>query len=84
MHRLDNAYELTEDDGLIVRLGTDLAEDDGVLLSVVLDGAANHSYILALDAATMQPLAQANTSITLPFLSHGQTCVQGRGCWSGA
>jgi carotenoid cleavage dioxygenase-like enzyme len=68
----------------VPRPGTDLAEDDGVLLSVVLDGAANHSYILALDAATMQPLAQANTSITLPFLSHGQTCVQGRGCWSGA
>lgn len=68
----------------VPRPGTDIAEDDGILLSVMLDGAANHSYILALDAMTMQPLAQANVSIALPFLSHGQTCVEGRGCWNGA
>ena len=68
----------------VPRPGADLAEDDGVLLSVVLDGAANHSYLLALDAATLQPIAQANTSFALPFVSHGQTCTEERGCWSGA
>ena len=46
-------------------------EDDGVLLSTVLGGDRNASYLLILDAKTMQPLAEADAPHFLPYLSHG-------------
>jgi beta,beta-carotene 9',10'-dioxygenase len=47
-------------------------EDDGVVLSVILDGATNQSFLLALDAATWQELARAEVPIVVPHGFHGQ------------
>ena len=48
------------------------AEDDGVLLSVVLDAAAERSYLLILDAADLSELARAEAPHHIPFSFHGQ------------
>lgn len=47
------------------------AEDDGVLLSVVLDAASGASFLLVLDAATLEEKARAETSHAIPFHFHG-------------
>lgn len=47
-------------------------EDDGVLLSLVLDGEAGSSYLLVLDAATLDELARARVPHHIPFGFHGQ------------
>ncbi|MBK5199237.1 MAG: carotenoid oxygenase family protein, partial [Methyloceanibacter sp.] len=46
-------------------------EDDGVLLSVVLDIANDQSFLLVLDAATLQEKARAETPHAIPFHFHG-------------
>jgi carotenoid cleavage dioxygenase-like enzyme len=48
------------------------AEDEGVLLSVVLDGARGSSFLLVLDAASLQELARAEAPRHIPFGFHGQ------------
>lgn len=48
------------------------AEDDGVLLSVVLDAAAQRSYLLVLDARDLSEIARAQAPHTVPFGFHGQ------------
>jgi len=48
------------------------AEDAGVLLSVVLDAAAERSFLLALDASDLSELARAPLPHVLPFGFHGQ------------
>jgi carotenoid cleavage dioxygenase-like enzyme len=47
-------------------------EDDGVLLSVVLDSAAESSFLLVLDAADLHELARARVPHHIPFGFHGQ------------
>jgi beta,beta-carotene 9',10'-dioxygenase len=47
-------------------------EDEGVLLSVVLDGRAGSSFLLALDAASLEELARAEVPHHIPFGFHGQ------------
>ncbi|KIW02557.1 uncharacterized protein PV09_06012 [Verruconis gallopava] len=47
------------------------AEDDGVLLSVVLDGLKESSYLLCLDARTMQELGRAEVGGVVGFGFHG-------------
>jgi carotenoid cleavage dioxygenase-like enzyme len=47
------------------------AEDDGVLLSIVLDTAADRSFLLVLDAGTLAELARANAPHPIPFHFHG-------------
>ena len=47
-------------------------EDDGVLLSVVLDAAAERSFLLVLDAACLQEIARAEVPHHIPFGFHGQ------------
>ncbi|ROT36534.1 beta,beta-carotene 9',10'-dioxygenase [Sodiomyces alkalinus F11] len=49
----------------------EVAEDDGVLLSVVLDGSAQRSYLLCLDAKTLEELGRAECSFAVPFGFHG-------------
>ncbi|HSK50549.1 MAG TPA: carotenoid oxygenase family protein [Solirubrobacterales bacterium] len=49
----------------------DRAEDDGVLLSVVLDGRSASSYLLVLDAATMDEVGRARVPHHIPFGFHG-------------
>ncbi len=48
------------------------SEDDGVLLSVVLDAAAQTSFLLVLDAANLDELARACVPHHIPFGFHGQ------------
>src|SRR3954454_1834893 len=47
-------------------------EDEGVLLSVVLDGASGSSFLLVLDAASLEELARAEAPRHIPFGFHGQ------------
>ncbi len=47
-------------------------EDEGVLLSVVLDGRAGNSFLLALDARSLNELARAEVPHHIPFGFHGQ------------
>lgn len=46
-------------------------EDDGVLLSVVLDSATCRSFLLVLDAATLDERARAGLPHHIPFGFHG-------------
>jgi len=48
------------------------AEDDGVVLSVVLDAAAERSFLLMLDAGTFEEVARAEAPHHIPFGFHGQ------------
>jgi carotenoid cleavage dioxygenase-like enzyme len=47
-------------------------EDDGVLLSLALDGRADGSVLLCLDASTLTELARAPLPHRVPFGFHGQ------------
>ncbi|KAI6086865.1 torulene oxygenase [Hypoxylon rubiginosum] len=51
--------------------GEDLDEDDGVLLSVVLDGVNKTSYLLCLDAKTMEELGRAECDFAIAVGFHG-------------
>lgn len=46
-------------------------EDDGVLLSVVLDGFEKKSYLICLDARTMEELGRADVECVVGFGFHG-------------
>jgi carotenoid cleavage dioxygenase-like enzyme len=48
------------------------AEDDGVLLSIVLDGERGNSFLLVLDAGSLDELARAEVPHHIPFGFHGQ------------
>jgi beta,beta-carotene 9',10'-dioxygenase len=47
------------------------AEDDGIILSVVLDGRRGNSFLLALDAATLEEVGRAAAPHHIPFGFHG-------------
>ena len=47
------------------------AEDDGVLLSVVLDVRKQRSFLLVLDAASLEERARAAVPHHIPFGFHG-------------
>jgi beta,beta-carotene 9',10'-dioxygenase len=47
-------------------------EDHGVLLSVVLDGHTGRSFLLVLDAHSLDELARAEVPHHIPFGFHGQ------------
>lgn len=47
-------------------------EDDGLILVPVLDGKAEHSYLLVLDAANMTEVARAPLPTYLPYSLHGR------------
>jgi carotenoid cleavage dioxygenase-like enzyme len=50
----------------------DRAEDEGVLLSVVLDAERETSFLLVLDAGTLEEAARARVPHHIPFSFHGQ------------
>ncbi len=56
---------------VFVAAPTGTAEDDGVLLSVVLDTRTGTSFLLILDARTMQECARAHLTHHIPLDSHG-------------
>jgi carotenoid cleavage dioxygenase-like enzyme len=47
-------------------------EDDGVVLSVVLDAAAERSFLLVLDADGFEEIARAEAPHHIPYGFHGQ------------
>ena len=47
-------------------------EDDGVVLSVILDGKRGKSYLLVLNATTMQTMATAYSPVVMPADFHGE------------
>ena len=47
-------------------------EDEGILLSIVLDGRRETSYLLVLDAASLEERARATVPERIPFGFHGQ------------
>lgn len=47
------------------------SEDEGLLLSVVLRGAAATSYLLLLDAKTMEEVGRAEVPHAIPLGFHG-------------
>ncbi|KAJ6437170.1 class II aldolase [Purpureocillium lavendulum] len=47
-------------------------EDDGVVLSVVLDGSAQESYLICLDARTMMEMGRAEARFPIAVGLHGQ------------
>jgi beta,beta-carotene 9',10'-dioxygenase len=47
-------------------------EDEGVLLSIVLDGRKGNSFLLVLDAGSLDELARAEVPHHIPFGFHGQ------------
>jgi carotenoid cleavage dioxygenase-like enzyme len=47
-------------------------EDEGVLLSIVLDGRRGNSFLLVLDAGSLEELARAEVPHHIPFGFHGQ------------
>jgi beta,beta-carotene 9',10'-dioxygenase len=47
-------------------------EDEGVLLSIVLDGRQGNSFLLVLDARSLDELARAEVPHHIPFGFHGQ------------
>ncbi|KKA19799.1 Carotenoid cleavage dioxygenase [Rasamsonia emersonii CBS 393.64] len=59
----------------VPRRGTEAAdnldEDDGILLTVVLDGPAGRSYLLALDPKTMTETGRAELDGPVGFAFHG-------------
>ncbi|KAK4062912.1 hypothetical protein Trihar35433_8707 [Trichoderma harzianum] len=52
-------------------------EDDGVLLSVVLDGTLEKSYLLCLDARTMEEVGRAEADFAIPLSLHGAHQAKG-------
>ncbi len=52
-------------------------EDEGVLLSVVLDSERGGSFLLVLDAQTLEELARAEAPHHIPFGFHGQFAPSG-------
>jgi carotenoid cleavage dioxygenase-like enzyme len=48
------------------------AEDEGVLLSVVLNGERGNSFLLVVDARSLDELARAEVPHHIPFGFHGQ------------
>ncbi|KAF4121485.1 torulene dioxygenase [Geosmithia morbida] len=46
-------------------------EDDGVLLCVVLDGTAERSYLLVLDARSMEEIGRADATFAIALGTHG-------------
>lgn len=47
-------------------------EDEGILLSVVLDTDAKNSFLLALNAQSLEEIARATVPEVLPFGFHGE------------
>jgi beta,beta-carotene 9',10'-dioxygenase len=52
-------------------------EDEGVLLSVVFDSRKGSSFLLVLDAASLDELARAEAPHHIPFGFHGQFTTRG-------
>ncbi|CAE8639265.1 unnamed protein product [Polarella glacialis] len=57
------------------------AEDDGILVFTALDGAADQSYLVTVDAQTMEIRSEAGPFPRVGFTTHGQ--FYAAGAWGG-
>jgi torulene dioxygenase len=62
----------TPGEAIFIADPTGVEEDDGVLLSVVLDGFEGKSYLLCLDAKTMEEMGRAECDWAIGLGFHGQ------------
>jgi carotenoid cleavage dioxygenase-like enzyme len=62
---------------VFVRAPGSKPEDGGVLLSIVLDPAANASFLLVLDATDLTEMARAWVPHSIPFGFHGNYLPEG-------
>ena len=67
----DNPHGHTPGEAIFVPNPGGKEEDDGILLSVVLDGHRGMSYLLCLDARTMEELGRAEVECAIGFGFHG-------------
>ncbi|KAJ4386111.1 hypothetical protein N0V93_009003 [Gnomoniopsis smithogilvyi] len=67
----DNTKGHTPGEAIFVPRPGAVEEDDGVLLSVVLDGYSEKSYLVCLDAKTMQEMGRAEMDFAVGFGLHG-------------
>lgn len=67
----DNAKGHTPGEAIFVPRPGGVEEDDGVLLSVVLDGHAEKSYLVCLDAKTMREMGRAEMEFAVAIGLHG-------------
>jgi beta,beta-carotene 9',10'-dioxygenase len=67
-----SAEECYPGEPVFVRAPDASEEDEGVLLSVVLDGRRETSFLLVLDAHSLDELARAEVPHHIPFGFHGQ------------
>ncbi|OHF01523.1 carotenoid cleavage dioxygenase 1 [Colletotrichum orchidophilum] len=74
-----SASSAGDGDGGSSGTGEEMAEDDGVILSVVLDGTAQTSYLLCLDARTMTELGRAECGFAVGIGFHGIHAPSGPG-----
>lgn len=72
----DNAAGHTPGEAIFVPRPDGVEEDDGVLLSVVLDGHAEKSYLVCLDARTMREMGRAEMEFAVGFGLHGMHSPQ--------
>ncbi len=47
-------------------------EDDGVLLFSVMHGATQDTFLMVINATTMEPISQTSVPTTMTFTTHGQ------------
>jgi beta,beta-carotene 9',10'-dioxygenase len=55
---------------LIISQGAE-EEDDGVLMSIVFNGEREQSYLLLLDARSLEQIARAYLPHNIPWSAHG-------------
>lgn len=67
----NNAAGHTPSEAIFVPRPGSEDEDDGVLLSVVLDGHSEKSYLLCLNAKSMEELGKADMDFAVGFGFHG-------------
>jgi len=68
VYRVDNHY-FSEANFVANPEGT--SEDDGVLVTIGHDGVKGRSYLLILDAKTLEPINQAFSPHRIPYSFHG-------------
>eukprot|EP00933_Yihiella_yeosuensis_P019785 TRINITY_DN15984_c0_g1_i1.p1 TRINITY_DN15984_c0_g1~~TRINITY_DN15984_c0_g1_i1.p1 ORF type:complete len:545 (+),score=68.55 TRINITY_DN15984_c0_g1_i1:131-1765(+) len=57
---------------MIPRPGENLAEDDGVMMFTALDGANNQTFLVVVNAATMEEVSSSGPFPKVPFTTHAQ------------
>lgn len=71
-HKLWQTHAQTPGEAIFIPDPKSEREDDGVLLSIVLDGLREKSYLLVLDARTLEEVGRAEVNGVVGFAFHGK------------